>query len=467
MNTTFIDGTTPVMAEWLNEVNDAVFDAIGNGVTTPTTPAAVKVNLGLDQVDNTSDLDKPISTATQTALTNETNARIAADALKADKTYVDSQDALKSNITTTVTKDSSTGAGNLPAGTTAQRPGSPTVGGARFNTSVTSFEIWDGSTWNQPASTSATQTFSNKTLDSTCNLSGASGQLAGFRNKLINGGGLVSQRGLSTAVISTGVYGADRWISYLTGGTSISAITGGDVFGIAGTSSKNYIYISGTWTNGIAGFAQRIEGINSYGLNGKQVTVSGKIYHTVGSNQNFNVKLYKPTALDNYTSTTLLGTVSVNSVPSSTVIAFQATFTLGSTDASLGLQVSIELASAISATSKIVGITDVQLEEGSIATTFEQRPIGLELSLCQRYWEKVNYDLTSYASAAGQFSSIYVTWPEKRVSTTPTTITVSGSTNVSYNSAQSVNAKGAAFYFTSVAAGTTRVSGTAVVDAEL
>lgn len=27
------------------------------------------------------------------------------------------------------------------------------------------------------------------------------------------------------------------------------------------------------------------------------------------------------------------------------------------------------------------------MEEGSVATPFEQRPIGLELSLCQRYYE--------------------------------------------------------------------------------
>ncbi len=30
----------------------------------------------------------------------------------------------------------------------------------------------------------------------------------------------------------------------------------------------------------------------------------------------------------------------------------------------------------------------VQLEEGSVASPFEQRPIGLELSLCQRYYQK-------------------------------------------------------------------------------
>ena len=36
----------------------------------------------------------------------------------------------------------------------------------------------------------------------------------------------------------------------------------------------------------------------------------------------------------------------------------------------------------------------VQLEEGSVATPFEHRPIGLELSLCQRYYEK-SYSLNT------------------------------------------------------------------------
>ena len=31
---------------------------------------------------------------------------------------------------------------------------------------------------------------------------------------------------------------------------------------------------------------------------------------------------------------------------------------------------------------------NIQLEEGPIATPFEQRPIGLELALCQRYYQK-------------------------------------------------------------------------------
>jgi len=48
---------------------------------------------------------------------------------------------------TVVTKTSSTGSGALPAGTTAQRDGSPSAGYIRFNTTDTSAEIYDGSEW--------------------------------------------------------------------------------------------------------------------------------------------------------------------------------------------------------------------------------------------------------------------------------------------------------------------------------
>lgn len=48
---------------------------------------------------------------------------------------------------TGVLKDSSTGAAYLPAGTTAQRPGSPSAGYFRYNSSLTRFEGYNGSTW--------------------------------------------------------------------------------------------------------------------------------------------------------------------------------------------------------------------------------------------------------------------------------------------------------------------------------
>ena len=48
---------------------------------------------------------------------------------------------------TTVSKTSATGSAVMPAGTTAQRNGSPSAGNLRFNTTDTSFEGYDGSAW--------------------------------------------------------------------------------------------------------------------------------------------------------------------------------------------------------------------------------------------------------------------------------------------------------------------------------
>lgn len=134
--TNFIDKSTPIVSAWLNPIDRAVFDAIGNGSVAPSSPTDVKINLSLDQVENTLDLNKPISTATQTALN-----------LKATITYVDTQDDLKSDLVTTVTKDSSTGAALIPVGTSAQRPGTPVNGDIRYNTDTDSYEGYKEGNW--------------------------------------------------------------------------------------------------------------------------------------------------------------------------------------------------------------------------------------------------------------------------------------------------------------------------------
>ena len=66
--TNFINQSTVITATWLNGVDSATIAAIGNGANVPNNPTDVKVNLALNNVNNTSDANKPISTATQTAL---------------------------------------------------------------------------------------------------------------------------------------------------------------------------------------------------------------------------------------------------------------------------------------------------------------------------------------------------------------------------------------------------------------
>ena len=43
--------------------------------------------------------------------------------------------------------NTSTGYFDLPAGTTAERPGTPTTGMMRYNTTVSQYEVYDGSDW--------------------------------------------------------------------------------------------------------------------------------------------------------------------------------------------------------------------------------------------------------------------------------------------------------------------------------
>jgi hypothetical protein len=52
-------------------------------------------------------------------------------------------------------------------------------------------------------------------------------------------------------------------------------------------------------------------------------------------------------------------------------------------------------------------ITGVQLEVGSTATEFERRPIGTELALCQRYFEKT-YDVDTAQATATNLGMAYV-----------------------------------------------------------
>ena len=64
--------------------------------------------------------------------------------------------------------------------------------------------------------------------------------------------------------------------------------------------------------------------------------------------------------------------------------------------------------------------TGWQLEEGSVATPFEQRPYGLELSLCQRYYEKVDSyrcNIPVYGTGTGFIGSVKYKVPKRAIPT--------------------------------------------------
>lgn len=82
-NKTYASGTVIDSAS-LNDFNDATYEILGDGTNPAATKAQARTNLGLGNVDNTTDANKPVSTATQTAL--NLKASLASPALTGNPT---------------------------------------------------------------------------------------------------------------------------------------------------------------------------------------------------------------------------------------------------------------------------------------------------------------------------------------------------------------------------------------------
>lgn len=210
-----------------------------------------------------------------------------------------------------------------------------------------------------------------------------------FKNRIINGSCLIAQRGSVTLSSNASLYGGcDRWFLASTGFSTVSAVMSQAGSVGSGASNSGYVqqYFVTTTGSGSLSIQQRIESYNCADLNSKSVTISLSLYQDTGSILSPTINLYKPTAQDNYTSTTFINGTSV-SLPSGVRTTFTYTVALGSSDATNGLALVIIFPIG-AVTNKYIQIGDVQLEVGVTATTFDYRAYGDELLLCQRYYTR-------------------------------------------------------------------------------
>jgi hypothetical protein len=228
-----------------------------------------------------------------------------------------------------------------------------------------------------------------------------------FRNKLINGGFDIWQRWVATSIdVASGAtgYTADRWFM-----SPVGALMGA----IRDTSvppENNSRYSLAITPNGVGGstcrLGQKIESANVYGLKGF-VTFSAWIYNNTGSAITPTLLLGTPSAADNFTTVTNMLTQPLQSCSNATWTKVAHTVDIsGYSNINNGLQVEIQT-SGHTTYGKIVKVADVQLERGSVATPFEQRPIGIEDILCKRYYQVwSNSSNTNFMSIG---SSLYST----------------------------------------------------------
>ena len=226
-------------------------------------------------------------------------------------------------------------------------------------------------------------------------------QYTGFKNRIINGAVGISQRvAVNTAVAVSngagGTFGPDRWWGY-TGTLSLwnqyQVTTGAYDFPyawrvqrIAGQTSTSFIY-----------YGQTIETNNCIDLAGQTVTIS--FYATAGANYSggaANVQLLTGTVADQGTSSLNSGTwtgfatpISQTFTPTTTRTRFTFTGTIGSTVQEISFRFYWG-GSGTAGANDYIDITGVQLEKGVTATSFDYRPYGTELAMCQRYYESNN-----------------------------------------------------------------------------
>ena len=214
----------------------------------------------------------------------------------------------------------------------------------------------------------------------------------GFRNVLINGDFKVWQRGTSKAMaVGAGTgFIADRWTAaragYAAGGTVSRQTASLDGFQYCSRVQRN----SGNTSTAVNYYFQTLESVTSIPLANKPVVYS--FYIRAGANFSGSVtaKLYSGTATDqvNYPDGGITGSATVITSTLSLTTSWQRVVLYGNVGTSATqLFAGFEWTpSGTAGAADYYEITGVQLEQNYQPTPFEQRPYGIELALCQRYY---------------------------------------------------------------------------------
>ena len=222
------------------------------------------------------------------------------------------------------------------------------------------------------------------------------GPLAGFRNRIINGNLDIWQRGTSFSNPADGAYTADRWVIFYDGSGATRTVSQ-QIFSPGSTEAAPGSLSFLRHAQTVAGSGgtynvvnQRMEGVRTY--EGQTVTLSFYARGTSASLTLAKIQLRQNFGAGGSTEvSTILASNVV--IAGSTFARYTYTVTLPSiTGKTVGTSAFLELLFNLPVNNTFsLDIASVQLEPGPVATPFEQRPIGAELALCQRYFYKQTF----------------------------------------------------------------------------
>ena len=235
-------------------------------------------------------------------------------------------------------------------------------------------------------------------------LSNGGAELGTGRNKVINGAFDVWQGGTS---ISSGVgantYTADQWVA-IAGGAAITVSKGAGTGYTAGT---NALVLTGAASNTTIDIRQRFEAINVQKWKNGNITVSARLYNNTGSTIGANTVIFLvscPSGTDNWAgSTQRLGTTFAHAaIPTGTWGSLSVTFNPSAYgDIDKGMDIGLRLSNL---TTGSVTWSEIQMEQGGVATPFEQRIYQQEFQLCRYFYRTYGRGIQGWASAAAAAS---------------------------------------------------------------
>ncbi len=224
----------------------------------------------------------------------------------------------------------------------------------------------------------------------------------GFKNKIINGNFLIWQRG--TSQTTPGIVSDDRWDNVQIGSAKTASR---QTFALGQTDVPGSpIYFARTVVSSVAGSGnvimkrQKIEGVarssgTTFTLSfyakadaARNIAVDFEQFFGTGGSPSTSVtgigarKFALTTAWQRFTMTVTMPSIAGKTLGTAgndwfaPAFWFDAGSSFNARTDSLGQQ------------SGTFDLALIQLEEGAVATPFEDRPLGVELALCQRYYEK-------------------------------------------------------------------------------
>ena len=210
-----------------------------------------------------------------------------------------------------------------------------------------------------------------------------SGQLAGMRNRVINGGMVLDSRSASPVTINstttgTSVITIDRWIAATTGATTPSCQV---TRVITGTSNPRLKIVTTSIATGTITLATRIDAANCSDLYFKNIIASLAVQ--CDSAQSVSWSLWSAPSNDTWSNLVSVTSITNGAISIASGIwsatSVETAFNTGSVNTANGTTgLMLVITRNITSSGQYLQIGDAQIENGANATPFEQRPPGVE-----------------------------------------------------------------------------------------